>query len=101
MDREEDLSFEMDGKFAEFLEQHNLVGEVKIKPIESVETNEVIAESSQIYRVTLTVFEHGVETYRAEKTFLEDRYLSYSPDMFDPGHHGMTAVPDTNKRRVK
>ncbi len=93
-----EISLEMD---TEFLEQNNLGGDIKIRPIESVETIEVIAESSRIHRMTLTVFEDGVETYRAEKTFLEDRYLSYAPDMFDPGHHGLTQIPNTDERSIK
>ena len=96
-----EISLEVDTQFVEFLEQNNLEGEIKIKPIESVERIEVIAESSRIHRVTLTVSEHGVETYRAEKTFLEDRYLSYAPDMFDPGHHGLAVIPDTDERTIK
>ena len=96
-----EISFEMDVRFSEFLEQNDLEGEVKIKPIESVETIEVFAETSRIHRVTLAIFEQGVETYRAEKTFLEDRYLSYEPDMFSPEHHGLTQSPNTNERKTK
>ena len=57
--------------------------------IESVETVEGLAETSQVHRVALAIYESGVEIYRVEKVFLEDRYLSYSPDMFDPEHHGL------------
>lgn len=97
----QEISLEIGDQFAEFLETNNLEGEVKISPTESVETVEVFAESSLIHRVTLTVSERGVETYRVEKTFLEDRYLSYSPDMFDPEHHGLTMIPDTDERSTK
>ena len=94
----EEISLEMDARFVEFLEENDLQGEIKIRPIESVETIEILAESSRIHRITLTVFEGGVETYRAEKMFLEDRYLSYAPDMFAPEHHGLTLMPDAGER---
>jgi hypothetical protein len=84
-----DAQGEIERRVAEFVEQNDLSGEIKIKPIESVETIEVIAETSRIHRVTFTIFESGAETYRIEKVFLEDRYLSYTPDMFDPEHHGL------------
>ncbi len=84
-----DAQGEIERRVAEFVEQNDLSGEIKIKPIESVETIEVIAETSQVHRVTFKIFESGVETYRVEKVFLEDRYLSYTPDMFDPEHHGL------------
>ena len=67
---------------------------MKIEPIASVETIEVLAETSQIHRVTFTIFERGVETYRVERIFLEDRYLDYTPDMFDPEHHGLILQKD-------
>ena len=85
----EDDAHEIERRVAEFVEQNDASGEIKIKPIESVETIEVIAATSQIHRVTLVIYESGVETYRAEKVFLEDHYLPYTPDMFDPGHHGL------------
>ena len=85
----EDVPHEIEQRFAEFIEHNDVSGEIKIKPIESVETIEVIAETSRVHRVTLAIYESGVETYRAEKVFLEDRYLPYTPDMFDPEHHGL------------
>ena len=85
----EDVPHEIERRVVEFVEQNDVSGEIKIKPIESVETIEVIAETSRVHRVTLAIYESGVETYRAEKVYLEDRYLLYTPDMFDPGHHGL------------
>ena len=85
----EDVPHDFEQRVAEFVEQNDASGEIKIKPIESVETIEVIAETSQVHRVTLAIYESGVETYRAEKVFLEDHYLPYTPDMFDPEHHGL------------
>lgn len=86
----EEISLEIDSRFVEFLEKNDLIGEVQMKPIESVEKIEIIAESSRIHRVTLTIFESGTEAYRAERVFIEDRYLPYSPETFDPVLHGLT-----------
>jgi hypothetical protein len=91
----EDISFEMDSRFVEFLEQNDFEGTIKLRPVESIQRVEVHAGSASIHRTTLIVRENGMETYRAEVVFAEDRYLPAAPDMFDPSALGLTLLePD-------
>jgi len=94
----EEISVELDSEFVDFLEDNDLGGEVQIRPIESVERIEIIAESSRIHKVTLTIFERGEEAYQAERVFIEDRYLPLSANMFDPVHHGLTLQTEPDQR---
>lgn len=72
------------------LEEQGLGGVVTLRPVAPVERVEIDSETSRIRKLSLSIFEHGDEIYSAETTFLEDRYLPYAPDTFDPDLHGLS-----------
>jgi len=72
------------------LETRGLGDAIALRPVEPVERIEVDSATSRIRRLSLSIVEHGREIYAAETTFLEDRYVPYAPDTFDPDLYGLS-----------
>lgn len=77
---------------AALLDEQGLGEAIVLRPVEPLERIEVDSATSRIRKLSLSIVEGGKEIYSAETTFLEDRYLPYAPDTFDPDLHGLSAA---------
>jgi hypothetical protein len=94
--RKKEINLQVDSDYKIPSKKSGGNGNLKLERMNVVETTKIESETGKIFRITYSLYKKDKLMDKYELTFLEDRFINYDPEIFNPNAFGLKIKKNEN-----